>query len=369
MLPNRGLKPIKSTELLKKRKKSERYEARFEHKKREPGSMKADMSKWLDSRHPPMTVPKSKEHKVKAVRFKERDLQKLDAIHRSKSPSAEAVYQKVGPDDLFGITYSTLTIHEFLKLKEEYSENLEDATTPQEKAKVKKEWKDIVKAAGKAFARGGLRGLKEKDLDDMGKVLKKHNEFYETVDEIAKSGKRERSLSMNPDYAAAIVPVATELLEPLVVELDKVTNLCTNPIEDQFVATVSYSFGWSVRLKVWCPVSYNPFRFCWTTFTLAGVSVSFALDVGYRISCTGAVAWGIAEVQACATILGIRLCAVCTATVNGVLGFNEIGDSGTCLYGAGLSAGVVCTFAGIPIFMAEFPIGLSIEADCPDIDF
>lgn len=103
------------------------------------------------------------------------------------------------------------------------------------------------------------------------------------------------------------------------------------------------------------------------SFTLAGVSFSLDLEVGYRVTCCGAIVWGQASVQACGTIIGITVCAQCTAKITGVAGFGRSGSGNNCTYGIGVNAQLKCTFAGITVFQVQVPFGYNVSGPCPPI--
>ena len=115
-------------------------------------------------------------------------------------------------------------------------------------------------------------------------------------------------------------------------------DLCDRPIEGKYTKHFSRSFNLSVTIGYWCPTWTNPFRWCTKTVTIAGVTVSLGLEVGYRITCCGAIAWGQAYAQACVSVLGQSVCAGCSARVIGLAGISRTGSGSSCSYGLGVSA-------------------------------
>ena len=113
----------------------------------------------------------------------------------------------------------------------------------------------------------------------------------------------------------------------------------------------------------------NPFRTCRKTFTLAGVSFSVDLTVGYKVTCCGATAFGQAAVQACASIVGISVCAKCTASVAGVAGLVKTSSGSSCSYGLGVNASLKCEFAGVTLLSLSAPFGWTITGPCPPAGF
>jgi hypothetical protein len=99
--------------------------------------------------------------------------------------------------------------------------------------------------------------------------------------------------------------------------------------------------------------------------TIATVSVNIGLNVGYKVSCCGASAWGQAYAQACASVAGIQKCVGCTATVIGVAGFSRYPSGSQCVYGLGINASVQCSVFGQTVFNASWPFGYTITGPCP----
>ena len=142
-------------------------------------------------------------------------------------------------------------------------------------------------------------------------------------------------------------------------------DLCDRPIEGKYTKHFSRSFSLSISIPYWCPTWTNPFRWCSTTVTIAGVTVSLGLEVGYRITCCGAIAWGQAYAQTCVSILGQSICAGCSARVIGLAGISRTGSGSSCTYGLGVTAELKCTIGGVTVFQASVPFGWTITGPCP----
>jgi len=142
-------------------------------------------------------------------------------------------------------------------------------------------------------------------------------------------------------------------------------DLCDRPIEGKYTKHFSRSFSLSVRITYWCPTWTNWTRTCTATVTLAGVSFSIGLEVGYRITCCGAIAYGQAYAQACGTILGATVCASCSAKVIGLAGISRSGSGSSCTYGLGVTAELKCMVGSITVFYASVPYGWTITGPCP----
>jgi len=301
---------------------------------------------------------------------------KLRAINESTTPTAEAlVNQKMEPDKIIGTLFSSLSTLEFTKMESEFKKRLSAASTPATKAKVQAEWKNVVKGAQQAFASAGLKDLREADLRKFSAELLQSKSNFNAVVKIANSGVpvagiASATLSPTTVLRAGWVPVTGVLIDPNV-ESSVIAGLCSVPLKQgSFTKHFSKSFALTVRIPYWCPTWTNPFRVCHKNVTLAGASFSVDVSVGYRVTCCGATAWGRASAEACVTIIGLRFCAGCTATITGVAGFGRTSTSGgNCIYGLGINAQLKCTFAGVTVLNLQAPFGWNITAPCPPAGF
>jgi len=300
---------------------------------------------------------------IKAVRVTAGELAKLRAVHRSTAASAELVAQKLGPDQALGSAYSALVALEYTKLKAERKARLAKARNPK---RVEAQWQRIVGAASQAFADAGLPGLTEADLDAFSKELTRNKASFNAVLAIANSARDVVTTAAGGRTAVGnFVTIYDAFADLVPVVIPTPADLCDRAIEGKYTKHFSRSFSLSVRITYWCPTFFNPFRTCTTTVTLAGVSFSLGLEVGYRITCCGATAWGQAFAQACGTILGLSVCAGCTARVVGLAGISRSGSGSSCTYGLGVTAELKCTFGGVTVFSASVPYGWTITGPCP----
>lgn len=300
---------------------------------------------------------------IKAVRVTTGELARLRAVHGSTAASAEMVAQKLGPDQALGSAYSALVALAYHRLQGERKARLAKARNPKP---VEAQWQRIVGAASQAFADGGLPGLTEADLDTFSKELTRNKASFNAVLEIANSARDVVSPPAGARTAVGnFVTVYGSFVDRVPVVIPTPADLCDRAVEGKYTKHFSRSFSLSIRLTYWCPTWTNPFRTCTTTITLAGVSFSLGLEVGYRITCCGATAWGQAFAQACGTIVGVTVCAGCTARVVGLAGISRSGSGSSCTYGLGVTAELKCTFGGVTVFSASVPYGWTITGPCP----
>jgi hypothetical protein len=273
------------------------------------------------------------------------------------------------PSAILGSMYSSFAAYEFTKMQSELKTRMAKATTPAAKAKVIAEWNEVLKATQTAYAAGGLRGLKENDFAAQARELNANKANLNAIINIYNTGVADDSVREAVLKAGFIAlggwVTQTAVFDPGGVST-VIADLCSKPFaEGSFTKNFSRSFNLTVTLTVWCPTWSKPWRTCKKSFTLAGVSFSFGISVGYRVTCCGAVAWGQAHAQACGTLLGATVCAGCTGTITGVAGIGRSGSGNTCTYGIGINASLKCTFAGITVFQAQAPFGYNVTGPCP----
>jgi hypothetical protein len=322
------------------------------------------LRRWQDA-HPSPTTPKNPDVQVSAVPLSSVRLAKLGAVVRSDIAPAEILKQRFDSEAFVGTLYSSLTTYEFVKLEAEHRQR---TRSPRLAAKTEDQWLDIVRAAQMAFAAGGLTGLSAGQLSRYSKVLTQNQKNFQAVVKVANSavGPSESSiLDGRTKVLASFVPTVEKHIDTAV-SIVNIPDLCDDPIaEGSFTKHFSRSFALAVRLKVWCPTWTNPFRMCWKTFTIAGASFSIGLNIGYKVNCCGATAWGQAYAQACVTLLSISVCASCSATIVGIAGLSRVPVSGGCSYGLGLTATLECKLFGSTVFYASVPFGYTITGPCP----
>lgn len=301
---------------------------------------------------------------IKAARLTATELGRLRAVHQSTAASAELIAQKLDPDQALGSAYSALVTYEYTRLKAERKARLGKARN---RKRVDAQWQRVVDGARQAFAAGGLNGLTEADLDRFSTELTRSRANFNAVLEIANSA---RDVVQTPAGGPAsakgnFVTIYDTLADLVPVVIPTPADLCDRAIEGKYTKHFSRSFSLSFTLTYWCPTWTNPFRTCTKTLTLASVSFSLGLEVGYRITCCGATAWGQAYAQACGSILGVTKCAGCTAKVVGLAGISRSGSGSSCTYGLGVTAELKCTIGSITVFYASVPYGWTITGPCP----
>jgi hypothetical protein len=309
--------------------------------------------------------------KIAAVSLKAKDVEGLRAIKESATPTAEAIVgQKMDPDKVVGALFSSLSTLEYTKMESEFKTRMKAASTPAAKAKVQSEWNNVVSAGIQAFGAAGLKGLKEANLNKFSEELLKSKANFNAIVNIANTGVAVPGLSGAALSAQTVLKAGfltqTGVLADLAVVTTVIPNLCSKPFaEGNFTKHFHKGFSLVVRIPYWCPTWTNPFRTCHKNVTLAGLSLDLNVQVGYRVTCCGATAFGQASAQACATIVGISFCAGCTAKITGVAGIGRTGSGSNCVYGIGINAQLKCTFGGITVLNVQAPFGFNVSGPCP----
>ena len=310
---------------------------------------------------------------IKAVSPTTSNIDKLVAVANSDQAPQEIINQKLDEQAFFGTTFSALTVYEYMKMQGEYTKRKASRATA---AKADSEWAQVVKGAQSAFAAGGL-SVTEAQLTKAAKDLAGNKRQLETIAKISNSRvvqddktatNRTAAAAKAFDGGALLGSFATAtalIIDPNALKI-VIPNLCSQPFaQGTFTQHWSHSWSLTISFPYWCPTWTNPLRVCWSTVTIAAVTVDVGLNVGYKVNCCGASAWGQAWAQACGTIAGITKCVGCTATVVGVAGFARTPVGTQCSYGLGINASVVCQVFGATVFNATWSFGYSVMGPCP----
>lgn len=334
-----------------------------------PAVLKSKLKDWQNKQTPAAEAVKLE--KIAAISLKAADVAKIRAINESSTPTAEAVVtQKMDAGKLVGTLFSSLSTLEYTKMESEFKTRMAAAGNAAAKAKVQAEWNNVVKAFQQAFSAAGLKNTGENELRKFSQELTQNKANFNAVVRIANSaavvpGGGDQVLTAQTVFKGGFVPVTGVLIDPNAITTS-IAGLCSVPFkEGTFTKHFSKSFNFTVSLYVPCPKWSNPFRWCWKNFTLAGASLSVDVNVGYRVTCCGATAWGQAAARACATVIGISVCAGCTATITGVAGVGRSTSGSNCTYGIGINAQLKCTFAGITVLNLQAPFGFNVTGPCP----
>lgn len=327
-------------------------------------AVRAEVNKWKKAQKV-TALPRPKEMRFKAVKYMTQDLTRFRKVHESKIPHAEAVNQMFKPADLLGHLFSVVTTYEYMKLRSEYRQRLRAAPTPAQKKDVQRQWKKHVQAIQTIFARARLPRLTTSDIDRLAGNLSRDKRNFDAVKKIYGTASSITSAEQVVAFAPVGIfqAVATELVLPGDL-VTSIADLCEILITGTYTKYISETISWNVRLKVWCPKWNDPFRTCWKTFSIARVSFTLGVDVSYKVDCHGFSAWGCSYAEACASVLGQRICASCQGCVTAADAVGRSTGSGNCLYGNGVKIEVICRFAGITIFYAVVSFDLEIEAPC-----
>jgi hypothetical protein len=342
-----------------------------------PAEAKQTLKDWQKGQPAPKPA-KNPDVPIKAVSPTTSNIEKLVAVANSDQAPQEIINQKLDEQAFFGTAVSALTVYEFIKMQGEYSKRKAARSTA---PKADSEWAQVVKGALGAFAAAGLN-ITEAQLTSAAKDLAGNKRQLETVVRISNSRvlKDDKTVVPAPGTGATAkvlgggltgtFATATALIIDPNLFTVTIPNLCSKPFAEG-IFTKHWTHSWSLTISIpyWCPIWSNPGRMCSYTVTIANVTVDVGLNVGYRVNCCGATAWGQAWAQACGTVAGITKCVGCTATVVGVAGFSRTPVGSQCSYGLGINASLSCQVFGATVFNATWTFGYTVIGPCPPAGF
>jgi hypothetical protein len=334
--------------------------------KRNQGSpeARAAFKRWQES----LPVPETETNpdiRVTAVRPSRVAFTKLRAVVDSEAAPAEILKQRLPLENLFGTLYSGLASYEFMKLEAEYRRR---KATGRNLEATEARWKEIVGEFSRAFAAAGLPNVDEAQLRRFAAELNASPSNRDAIIRLSNTATPfapSEPIRANAAIVGAFLPDIGKVLDPGGVATT-IADICDRPFaEGSFTKHFAKSVSLSVKIKYPCGISWDGIEYCTKKITLAGVSFSIDVNVGYKVTCCGVTAWGQAAAQACATIVGIKVCATCTATVTGVAGVSRTPVTSGCSYGVGINATLKCTLAGQTILSIAYPFGWTITGPCP----
>ena len=325
---------------------------------------RAALKRWQES----LPVPEPEinpDIRVAAVRPSRAAFAKLRAIVESEAAPTEILTQRLPLENFFGTLFSGLATYEFIKLEAEYRKR---KATGRNLEATEARWKEIVGDFSRAFAAAGLPNVDEAQLRKFAAELSASPSNRDAIIRLSNTATPIASsepIRANTAIVGAFVPDVGKVLDPGGVSTT-IPDLCDKPFaEGSFTKHFAKSVSLSVRIKYPCGIGWGGIEYCTKKITLAGVSFSIDVNVGYKVSCCGATVWGQAAAQVCATIVGISVCATCTATVTGVAGVSRTPVTSGCSYGVGINATLKCTLAGQTILSIGYPFGWTITGPCP----
>ncbi len=316
---------------------------------------------------------------VKGIHLQANDVKILHNIAVSTSPLAEAISnQKATPEQIIGTLSTSLLTLEFIKMEAEYKKSLSAAKNDSDKKTLNTRWQEGVKAFKLAYSSIGLKGIDEKNMRRYSSELLKDKKAFNSVVNIANSkqagrGSKKTTLNAKSIATGNFVTYVGKLDDALIGNIILPLNLCSRPlVQGSFTKHFGHSFSLQVSISLPCITGWKwgiipIFGWCRHTYTIAGLSYNVDLNVGYKVTCCGGEAWGVASASVCATLLGIQFCAGCSASIVGVAGIARTPSGSNCIYGLGLSAELKCTFAGITVLDVVVPFGYTLTGPCPPL--
>jgi hypothetical protein len=320
---------------------------------------------------------------VRGVNLMAKDVKMLHNIASSRSPLADAVSnEEVSPEQIIGTLSSALITLEFVKMQGAFKKAMDGLKNEADKKTLNDQWKGGIQAFKNMYATIGLKDIEEKNMIGFSSALLKNKNAFNSVVNIDNSRQLVKTAAtrgiMN-DKSIARGKFETEIdtvPDPVVGNIGLPKNLCSTPFaQGSFTKHFGHSFSLRVTLTLPCIKWGGPFgchcipypSLCTNTYTLASLSYNVDLSVGYKVTCCGGSAWGFASANVCGSILGITVCAGCTASIIGAVGIARTPSGGNCIYGLGLNAQLKCTFAGITVLYVNVPFGYTFTGPCPPL--
>lgn len=327
---------------------------------------------------PPQTFP------LVSYRLSGRTVRAIANVATSAEPEVQLLKrERLDLEQYVGLVYTAFVIVQYQEAKALYEEarraarKLDRRKRSEAEEEIREGFEVVVKEALSALELADC-GASHRDLDRMSRDLSSDESAYQTILQMRDSAQGTQIEAPTELYAEIIPVTSAELLGTkaiLDLELFGGDWCGFEPMEGVRTAHFNTDISWDVKIPYICGVKTCgswPFKvpcgfdWCSTTVTLAAVSVALSFDVGYKIDCCGATAWGSGEVEVCGSILGLTECATCEAHIAGVLGMGKVTTSGgKCGYGVGLTAGVSCKVAGYTVFSGNLSYGWVIEGACP----
>ena len=343
--------------------------------------LEANIQTWARQVQPPASAPQ--QINIRPVALTRAHMDRFAKVRTAAYPLTEMAQTfKLTIDDHLGVFYSALVTHEYLQAQKSYDAAMAATTgkTPDQVSRAQHNWNRVLTAFGKALKSATLPQVGESDFRRMAKELTAQQASYSEFLTVYQTG-----VAVAPPTTAVPRALSTATLVPAAIlapldrfidhEITLPPNWCGfDPI--QGVYTKSWSAGFDLKATVTYPCGLDcnwdwfdsdcSIVWCQRTFSLISGSVSFTAELGYKIDCCGAAAWGSATGQACGSIASKKICASCTAAVASVAGQGRTTRNGDqCNYGLGVLVSYSCNLAGHNVVSGYKPIGWAVVAPCP----
>jgi hypothetical protein len=321
------------------------------------------------------------EQRIKGVKLVAKHVAMIHGLANSKSPLRDAVsIHEVTPDEILGSLSTSLITLDFVKMQGAYKKALTAAKTDADKKALYADWMEGVDGFKSAYATIGLKGLNEKTmLSYSSELLKNKNAFNSLVNinntKVAVKGYAGKNMDEDPKGTGKFETEEGTEEEPLTGNLIIPKNACSIPlVQGGFTKHFEHTFNLSVTISLPCIKGWGglfgiipKFGWCRHTYNLASLSYNVDLNIGYKVTCCGGMAWGYAAANVCASLLGKQFCAGCSAGIVGVIGIGRAPSGSNCVYGLGLKAELKCTFGKLTIVNLSYPFGYTITGPCPPL--
>jgi hypothetical protein len=339
-------------------------------------SARTALRQWLKQQPSPKGV-RVEDRRIRAVPLNRARLEQLrslaEAPEREESiargvaiTAPRSGAKELNTQQLFGTLFSAFGTYEYMLLRAEFLKR-RAAAGPFGQIAVNAQWRRIVTAAQTAFKAGGL-SVTESTLNGFVQQLSANGAHLAAVIKLRESAvsvAAVSSLTALTPMVAALIPTVANVSE-IIPTASVIPDLCATPIKQGvFTKHLAHSLTLSVKIKYWCPTWSDPFRTCTKRVNIATVTAAVDINVGYKITCCGATAWGQGSAQVCASLFTLKACAGCTGTVTGVAGVSRTPVASGCSYGLGITATLKCVIGGVPVLNVNYSFGWVVTGPCP----
>jgi hypothetical protein len=324
---------------------------------------KAALARWHAERTPPKP-PRNDDIKIKAQPLQRAEVTKLRSVAEAGLDPTVLEKQSVDLPEVFGTLFSSLATYRYMEMQAEYKRR---KASDRGGAAADKRWQEILDSFKTLFASAGLRDVDEATLNEYVKELNANRANRDYVVEVANSAVETSAVrSLASLLPVAVIIPQVGVISELIPIVTVIKDLCAVPFaQGTYTKHFFHSVALTVKIPYPCCSWTSGCHWCYSTVTIASASVSLDLNVGYKVTCCGATAWGQGGVQVCGSILGVSVCAACSATIVGVAGVSRTPVATGCEYGLGVEAELKCSLAGHTILDLTYSFGWVVSGPCP----
>ena len=344
-----------------------------EYKWAKPSAKPIDLNKAFAEYHAkvPVSTISNPPMKLVAQPLSVHQVRSLQAIHESTSPVNEALKQQMLPETIMSTVANCQLVMDYMKLKSDFtvrSGKLKGA----EKEKLTAEYREAVSGFSRAFGELGLTGYDENKIEAAAKELQADKKAFNAVATMLSTAKPASPQTAGlatrggGPFGSWNVATGSLTLWPGIGNILASIKFCQQPHTGSFTRHFgeTFSLGFTVGYSCWRGWGKG-WGTCYYSYTIASLSYSADLQIGYSMNCCGGTAWGAATAQICGSILSYTRCASCSVTIGSAAGVGTVSGAGGCVYGLAMSARLRCEYNGVTLVDVPYQLNYTITGPCP----